>query len=183
MDRPLILRSGFGRAAGAQVADRLRLDPLALGNRRMSRPLVMRFPVLRGHQDRKFRQPWRHFRSEPAVSAELLRQLAESGSVQIAVERTAHLELAARAGADRVDERTLLGRELVFRDGGQAGRGHLPGGHRFPRVALACSGGPRIHRLHIRLYTPSWGPRLEHQDSSPRTQATRKADRNPDYGV
>ena len=83
---------------------------------------------MRGGEDREFGQPRRDRGAEAAIGAELLRELAEARRVQIAEERPAHLERAARAGRDRAHQRALLRRQLVLGDRGQADRPHFHGG-------------------------------------------------------
>src|SRR6185369_15903892 len=124
VDRQLVLRRLFGNATGAEIADGLRLDALLLGDRCVRRPLIVGFPVVRRDQDGELGEPWRNAGPEPAMSAELLGKLAEAWRMQIAVERPAHLELAARARTDRRHQRLLLGREALLRDEGQADRRH-----------------------------------------------------------
>src|SRR5262249_12444872 len=102
-------------------------------------PLVLRLPVLSSDQDREFREPRRDAGAESAMRAELLGEFAEGRRVEVAIERTAHLELAARPGADRVDERTLSRREAVLRDRRKADRRRFLGGHWRPRIT--CTGG------------------------------------------
>src|SRR3954447_11234284 len=58
------------------------------------------------------------------MCAEVLRELAEGGGVQIAIERPAHLEAAARSGTDRYHEGALCRRHRVVCDGRQAARRH-----------------------------------------------------------
>src|SRR4051794_27445984 len=99
--------------------------------------------MLRGDQDCEFRKPRWHAGLVAAMGAELLRQLAERGRVQIAEKRAAHLELATRSGANRIDQLMLLGRERLLGDRGEAGRLRLLGGHRRPR--LDCSMPGRAH--------------------------------------
>src|SRR5262249_14238708 len=97
IDRQLVLRRLLGSAAGLQVADRLRLDALLLRDRCVRRPLIVRLPVLRRDKNRELGEPGRNSGPEAAMGAELLRQLAEAWRMQIAEERPAHLEHAARA--------------------------------------------------------------------------------------
>src|SRR5262249_9741953 len=74
----------------------------------------------------------RHRRLEAAMAAESLREFAEGRSVQEHGEGPADgRAAAARAGTDRVEQRALGGRQLVFGENGDAGRrdllGRLPG--------------------------------------------------------
>src|SRR5437764_13491594 len=148
IDRLLVFGRLLRHPARAQLPDRLRLYPFGLGNARMRRPFILGFPVLRGSDDRQFRKPRRQRGAETAMGAELLRELAKGGSMEVAVERPAHLELPARPRADRIDERALGGREVSLRDGRKAARRHLFRGHVAP--GLACSVEPATRsKVHV----------------------------------
>src|SRR6516225_37414 len=128
VDRALVLRGRFRDASLVEVADRLGLDTGALGLGHVSEPLVLRAPQLCRDQDGEFGEPRRHRRLEAAMAAELLRELAEGRSVQEHGERPADGGAAAtRAGTDRVEQRALRGRQLVFGENGDAGQRHLLG--------------------------------------------------------
>src|SRR5215472_3767405 len=129
IDRALVLRGRFRDAPLVQVADRLGFDARALGLGHVGEPLVLRAPQLCRGQDGEFGEPRRHRRLEAAMAAELLREFPEGRSMQEHRERSADGgAAAARAGADRVEQRALGGRKLVFGENGDAGRRDFLGG-------------------------------------------------------
>src|SRR6516164_7318230 len=126
VDRALVFRRRFRDASLVQVPDRLGFDARALGHWHVGEPLVLRAPQLCRDQDGEFGEPRRHRRLEAAMAAELLRELAEGRSMQEHGERPADgRAAAARAGTDRVEQRALGGRKLIFGENGDARWRHL----------------------------------------------------------
>src|SRR5262249_45174659 len=146
--RSCALGRRFRDAPLVQVADRIVFDARALGHWDVGEPLVLRAPQLCRGQDSEFGEPRRHRRLEAAMAAELLRELPKGRSMQEHRERPADgRAAAARAGADRVEQRPLGGGKLVFGESGEAGRRHLLGGlfrrHGASslRIRSYCGGG------------------------------------------
>ena len=125
IDRHLVLRRLFRRAAGLDGGNGFRLDAGLLGHRRVHRPFVLRLPLLRGAQNGEFRQPRRHAGLEAQMPAELLREFPEGRRMQKDGERARHLELAARARGDGLRQRALVGGQGALIELGQAGRLHV----------------------------------------------------------
>jgi len=115
-NRALVLGGLLRRAAGLDVADRLRLHAGLLGDRRMGVPFRTGRATSGRAQDREFRLAAGSQRGlEAHEGAELLGQLAVLGRMHVDAERAAELDpCAARARAHGFEQRTLGVVELVF---------------------------------------------------------------------
>src|SRR5262249_56975940 len=120
VDRSLVLRGLLRRTSCLEVADGLRRDPGLVGERRVGGPLVLRAPLTRRAQDGELGEPWRDAGLVAAMGAELLREIAEFGRMQIDPERAALADAPARTSADRLHELLLAFRERVVGNRGQA---------------------------------------------------------------
>src|SRR5215467_306774 len=120
VDRSLVLRGLLRRTSCLEVADGLRRDPGLLGDRRVGVPLVLRAPLTRRAQDGELGEPWCDAGLVAAMGAELLREIAEFGRMQIDPERAALADAPARTSADRLHELLLAFRERVVGNRGQA---------------------------------------------------------------
>src|SRR5262249_34550000 len=166
VDRPLVRGCLLRGTAPPQVPDGLDLHALLFGNGRVGGPLVLRFPLPRGHQNRKFRKPRRQRRAESAMRAEFLGEFAECGSMKVAIKRPAHLELAARPGTDRIDERALRGRKLLLGDGWQARGRDLVSRHGRFRLARETRCGTRYLVSSTRAVVTGPSPMISRVASS-----------------
>src|SRR5262249_11350496 len=132
-----------------QVTNGLRLDAGPLGLRHMGEPFVLGVPESCCDENREFGEPRRHPRVEPAMAAELLRQLAEGGRVQKHCEWAADRRAtAARTGTNRLEQRALGGRQLVLVQNGEPRRRYLLGRffrrHRAPALLAWLTLWPQL---------------------------------------
>src|SRR5262249_40128580 len=149
VDRPLILWGGFRHAPLMQVTNGLRLDAGPLGLRHMGEPFVLGAPESCRDQNREFGEARRHPRIEAAIAAGLLREFPESGRVQKHREWAADRRAAAaRAGANRLEQRALGGRQLVLVQNGEPRRRYLLGRffrrHRAPPLLAWLTLWPQL---------------------------------------
>jgi len=110
-DDRLIVLHLFRLPAGAERCDDFRIEARLDRERGVRVPLILRAPILRGHDDRHLVEALVERGVEADIFADLLQAVSKLRTAQPGIERAAHA--LAWSGHDRVRHGALGGRHLV----------------------------------------------------------------------